>query len=302
MKNNLSTLLRATFTAAALGAASLTLVPGTALAAGGEVEYEHMSWSFAGPFGKFDRAQLQRGFQVYKEVCAACHSMKLVAFRTLAQPGGPEFTEDQIKALAAEYTVQDGPNDDGEMFERPAKPSDRFPSPFANDEAAKAANSGALPPDFSLLAKARGYERGFPTFLIDILTQYQEAGPDYIHAVLVGYEENPECVGDASGYLNKAFTVGGTPQGCKDEHGQSTLHGTMIAMPPPLSADLVEYSDGTPQTVDQYAKDVVAFMMWAAEPHLEARKAMGFRVMLFLLVFAGMLYFVKKKLWAKIPH
>ncbi len=301
MKSNLSILVRATFAAAVLGTASLATAP-AALASGGEVEYEHMDWSFAGPFGKFDRAQLQRGFQVYKEVCAACHSMKLVAFRNLAQPGGPEFSEEQVKALAAEYTVTDGPNEDGDMFERPAKPSDRFPSPFPNDEAAKAANNGSLPPDFSLLAKARGYERGFPMFLVDILTQYQEAGPDYIHAVLTGYEENPECVGDASGYLNRAFTAGGTPEGCKDDHGHSILNGTMIAMPPPLYEDLVEYSDGSPQTVEQYSEDVVAFMMWAAEPHLEARKAMGFRVMLFLVIFAGMLYFVKKKLWSKIPH
>ncbi|PLX38175.1 MAG: cytochrome c1 [Hyphomicrobiales bacterium] len=297
MKTILSTLVRGTIAAAAIAA-----VTTAASAAGGARHVEHQKWSFAGPFGSYDRGALQRGFQIYKEVCSSCHSMRLVSFRNLSQPGGPEFSEEEVKALAAEYTVQDGPNDEGEMFEREGKPFDRFPSPFPNVQAAKSANSGAYPPDFSLLAKARATERGFPWFVFDIFTQYQEGGPDYIYQLLTTYEESPACGEDADGFYNATFAVGGVPDGCKDEHGHTTIEGTYIAMAPPLSEDLVEYTDGTPQTVKQYAEDVVTFMMWAAEPKLEARKAMGFRVMLFLVVFAGMLYFVKRKLWSKIPH
>ena len=147
-----------------------------------------MNWSFSGPFGTFDRGQLQRGLKVYKESCAACHSMNLVAFRTLEGLG---YSEGQVRALAAEYEVQDGPNADGEMFMRPALPSDHFPAPFPNEEAAAASNNGAAPPDFSLIAKARGVERGFPTFIFDIFTQYAENGPDYIHALVTGYDHEP---------------------------------------------------------------------------------------------------------------
>jgi len=228
--------------------------------------------------------------------------MRLVSFRNLTEAGGPEFTEEQVKALAAEYTVTDGPNDDGEMFERPGKPSDKFPSPFPNKEAAMAANGGAFPPDFSLLAKARATTRGFPWFVIDAVTQYQEGGPDYIHALLTGYEEAPACGADADGYYNAYFAPGGVPEACKDDHGHTTIEGTYIAMAPPLSDGLVEYSDGSPQTVDQYARDVVSFMMWAAEPKLEARKRLGFSAMIFMIVFAGMLYFTKKRLWENVDH
>ena len=245
---------------------------------------KEISWSFAGPFGTYDKAQLQRGLKVYKEVCSACHSMKLVAFRSLDELG---YSEAQVKAFSAEYTVQDGPNADGEMFERPGIPSDHFPSPFPNDEAAAAANNGAAPPDMSLLAKARGVERGFPTFIFDIFTQYASNGPDYIHSLLTGYgEEPPEGMVIAEGtYYNPYF-----------------ISAKALAMPPPLGDDQVTYEDGSPQTIDQYSQDVSAFLMWAAEPHLEDRKKTGFRVMAFLILFAGLLYLTKRKVWSGIAH
>ena len=259
------------------------LVASPVLAAGGHDTKlpERQPWSFAGPFGKFDRAQLQRGFQVYREVCANCHSMKRVAFRNLSEAGGPQFSEAQIKALAAEYKVKDGPNDSGDMFERPGRPSDKFPSPFANPEAARAA-LGAAPPDFSLLAKARGYSRGFPLFLIDALPipggSYQEHGPDYIVALLNGYSK------------------------ADDPNYNDYFPGNKIGMAAPLADGAVDYTDGSPKTLLQYSRDVAAFMMWAAEPKLEDRKKTGFRVMAFLLVFAGLLYYTKKKVWADVAH
>jgi ubiquinol-cytochrome c reductase cytochrome c1 subunit len=241
-------------------------------------------WSFAGPFGTYDRAQLQRGLKVYKEVCSACHSMNLVAFRTLEALG---YSEAQVKAFAAEYTVQDGPNADGEMFERPAIPSDHFPSPFPNVAAAAAANNGAAPPDFSLIAKARGVTRGFPTFVFDIFTQYAEGGPDYIHSLLTGYgHEPPAGMQIAEGTYYNPYFIG----------------GKSLAMAPPLSDDQVTYDDGSPQTVDQYSRDVAAFLMWAAEPHLEDRKKTGFRVMVFLVLFAGLVYATKRKVWSNVAH
>lgn len=243
-----------------------------------------MDWTFAGPFGKYDPGQLQRGLKVYREVCSACHSMKLVAFRSLEDFG---YSEAQIKTLAAEYEVQDGPNADGEMFTRKGIPSDHFTSPYPNDEAAAAANNGAAPPDMSLLAKARGVERGFPTFIFDIFTQYAEAGPDYIHSLLMGYDEKP-------------------PEGMKIPEGTYYnpyfIAGKSLAMPPPLSDGQVTYDDGSPQTLDQYSRDVSAFLMWAAEPHLVARKQTGFSVMAFLILFAGLVYLTKRKVWADIAH
>lgn len=247
---------------------------------------ERLEWSFAGPFGAYDPAQLQRGFKVYREVCSACHGLKRIAFRNLGEPGGPLFGEAQVKQLASEYQIVDGPNDEGEMFERPGRPSDRFPSPYPNDQAARAAQGGALPPDLSLIAKARAVTRGFPWFVLDAVTQYQEQGPDYIHALLTGYQEPPAGVEVATGmHYNPNF-----------------ISGSQLAMPPPLSDDLVEYPDGAPQTVDQYATDVAAFMMWAAEPKLDERKQIGFKAMIFMVVFAGLLYFTKRKLWSKVDH
>jgi ubiquinol-cytochrome c reductase cytochrome c1 subunit len=246
----------------------------------------HVDWSFAGPFGHYDEQQLQRGLKVYKEVCAACHAIQRVAFRTLEDLG---YSEEQVKALAAEFTVMDGPNADGEMFERPAIPSDFWPPVYPNKEAAQAANNGAYPPDFSLLAKARAVERGFPTFVFDIFTMYAELGPDYIYSLLTGYtEEIPEHYADqiADGtYFNPYFKG-----------------GPALAMAQPLYDDSVTYDDGTPATISQMSQDVTAFMMWAAEPHLEERKKTGFRVIIFLLVFAGLTYLVKRRIFASVAH
>jgi cytochrome c1 len=242
-------------------------------------------WSFSGPFGLYDTAQLQRGFKVYREVCSACHSLKLVAFRNLSDPGGPGFSEAQAAAVAAGFQVTDGPNDKGEMFQRPGKISDYFPPPFANDQAARAALGGGLPPDLSVIAKARGYERGFPWFIFEAFTDYQEGGPDYVHALLNGYTDPPAGFSlPPGGQYNKYFP------------------GQAIAMPKPLSDGQVEYTDGTPATVDQYSRDVAAFLMWAAEPTLDARKRLGFQVMMFLIVFTALLYFTKRRVWHAVHH
>jgi ubiquinol-cytochrome c reductase cytochrome c1 subunit len=230
------------------------------------------SWTFAGPFGKFDPEQLQRGFKVYHDVCSNCHSLKFVAFRDLADPQGPDFSDAQVKALAATYKIEDGPNDAGEMYQRPGRPSDPFPWVFANPEAAKAA-LGAVPPDMSLLAKARTYARPFPLFILDAVTEYQEQGPDYIVAILNGFT-HPD-----------------------DLHWNLYFPGHVIAMPKPLSDGQVAYTDGAPQTLAQYSQDVAAFLYWAAEPKLEDRKKTGLRVVAFLIVFAVLLYFTKKRIW-----
>lgn len=225
---------------------------------------KQVDWSFNGTFGQFDKAQLRRGFQVYREVCSACHSVRLIAFRNLADIG---FSEDEIKAIAAEYEVQDGPNDDGDMFMRPGRPSDRIPGPFANEKQARAANNGAYPPDLSLMAKARF------------------GGPDYIHSLLTGYEDAPEGfeLGEGMNY-NPVFA------------------GAQIAMVAPISDDMLEYADGTPATADQISRDVSAFLMWTAEPSLEARKSLGFRVMLFLAIFTVLFYFINRKVWKPVKR
>jgi ubiquinol-cytochrome c reductase cytochrome c1 subunit len=273
--------------ASVLGAGLLVAGIGAANAAeGGATPHyplehpKHVDWSFAGPFGTWDKAQLQRGFKVYREVCSACHSLDLVSFRTLEDLG---FSEEQVKAIASEYEITDGPNDDGEMYTRPGRASDYFPAPFPNDKAAAYANNGAVPPDFSLIAKARAPERGFPTFLFDVFTLYAENGPDYLYSLLTGYgEEPPESVQVADGtYYNPYFSG-----------------GPALAMAQPIYEGSVTYDDGSPETVDQYAKDVSAFLMWAAEPMLVERKQMGFNVMIFLLIFASLLYFTKKKVWS----
>ena len=247
---------------------------------------ELQKWSFAGPFGKFDTAQLQRGYQVYKEVCSNCHSMKYMFFRNLGQDGGPHFTADEVKVLAAGFQFSDGPNDAGDMFQRPGKASDHFPSPFANTEAAAAANGGAPPPDLSVMAKARGVERGIFWAIIDFFTQYQEGGPDYIHALLTGFQDPPAGVTIPDGtYYNPYF-----------------MNAASTHMPPPLKDDVVTYTDGTPQTVDQYSRDVASFLMWTAEPHLVERKRIGFEVFVFLVVFAGLMFLTKKRVWEKVAH
>lgn len=273
---------------------SLAIAQDEPAAAGAEAEHatphypihkpKEQAWSFAGPFGKYDKGQLQRGLKVYTEVCSACHSMSLVSFRTLTDLG---YSEEQVKAFAANYEVEDGPNGDGEMFTRKAVPSDHFPSPYPNHEAAAAANNGAAPPDFSLIAKARGVTRGFPQFVFDIFTQYQEGGPDYIYSLLTGYEEEaPAHVEVAEGTYYNPYFVG----------------SASLAMAPPISDDQVTYDDGSPQTLDQYAHDVSAFLMWAAEPHLEDRKRTGFMVMVFLVIFTGLIYLTKKSVYANKDH
>ena len=240
-------------------------------------------WSFAGPFGTYDRGQLQRGLKVYREACAACHGLTRVAFRTLQDLG---YSEAQVRALASEFEIQDGPDSSGEMFTRAGIPSDHFTAPFPNPEAAAAANNGAAPPDLSLIAKARAVERGFPTFIFDIFTQYAESGPDYIVSLLTGYQDAPEGHEVQPGtYYNPHF-----------------IAGTALSMPNPLSDGQVSFDDGAPETVDQYAHDVAAFLMWAAEPHMEARKRMGFNVLVFLVLFGVLVYLTKRKVWSKVDH
>lgn len=230
------------------------------VAESGEPEMPAVKWSFDGIFGTYDRASLQRGFQVYTQVCSACHSMERLSYRNLTALG---YTADEVKAIAASHTVHDGPNDEGEMFDRPGLPSDGFVGPFLNKKAAAAANNGAAPPDMSLLAKAR------------------HGGASYIYGILTGYEEAPAGV-----------TL------LPSQHWNKYMPGHVIAMPPPIQDGQVAYEDGSPQTVDQYARDVASFLSWAAEPHMEERKQTGLKVMLFLLVFTGIMYGVKKKVWS----
>lgn len=252
--------MRAILAAVALGVSLGLAAP--AFAAGTEAAPPAQKWSFNGPFGTFDRGELQRGYQIYKEVCAACHAMKYVAFRNLKDIG---FTDAEVKALAATFEVTDGPNDSGEMFKRAALPSDKFPSPFPNEKAARASNGGAYPLDLSLIAKARAH------------------GPDYIRAVLTGYKDAPAgfALGEGLSY-NEYFP------------------GHQIAMPKPLNDDQVTYADGTKASVEQMAHDVSAFLMWAAEPKLEDRKRMGFKVIIFLVVLTGLFFAAKKRIWAKL--
>jgi ubiquinol-cytochrome c reductase cytochrome b/c1 subunit len=239
-------------------------------------------WSFSGPLGKFDRGSLQRGLKVYKEVCSACHSLNYIAFRNLADAGGPGYSEAQAAAFASDYKINDGPNDKGEMFDRPGRPADYFPAPFPNEQAARASNGGALPPDLSLITKARSYERGFPTFVFDFFTQFQEQGPNYVSSILQGFEDKPPAgvtIPEGS-YYNKYFP------------------GHAIKMPKPLSDGQVTFDDGSPATVAQYAHDVTTFLTWTAEPHMEARKRLGLQVFVFLIIFTLLMYFTKKKVWA----
>tara|TARA_B100001540_G_C15747258_1_gene615139 strand:+ start:314 stop:1096 length:783 start_codon:yes stop_codon:yes gene_type:complete len=222
-------------------------------------------WSFKGFFGKFDRASLQRGYQVYTEVCAACHSMKYLSYRNLYEPGGPEFSEDQAKIIASQFEVTDGPNSEGEMFTRPARLSDNFVSPYENEQAATAANGGAYPPDMSVLVKAR------------------KGGADYIYSLLLGYEDPPVGISlDDGVYYNKYMA------------------GNKIKMSNPLSEGIVTYSDGTASTEEQMARDVTSFLAWAAEPHLEVRHKIGFRAIIYLIIITILVYFSMKKLWSRI--
>ena len=252
--------MRALIAAGAVIAGIALSAPAPAMASGDAAPTT--DWSFKGLFGTFDRGSLQRGFQVYTEVCAGCHSLRLMSYRNLSEIG---FKEDQIKEIAAEVEVVDGPNDEGEMFERPGRPGDRFKSPFPNANAARAANNGALPPDLTLMVKAR------------------LGGADYLHALMTGYREAPEGFELSEGMSYNAM-----------------FPGNQIAMPSPISEDGVEYADGTKATIDQMSRDVTTFLAWAAEPEMEERKRMGVKVLLFLLVLTGMLYALKRKIWADI--
>jgi ubiquinol-cytochrome c reductase cytochrome c1 subunit len=246
--------------AAALNAAVFASTSG-ASAADEAPSLPHQVWSFDGVFGTYDRASAQRGFQVYKEVCSACHPVKHLYFRDLVDLG---YSEDEVKAIAATYQVtNEQPNDQGEMFQRPGRPSDQIPGPFPNDQAARAANNGALPPDLSMIVKAR------------------EGGPDYVYALLNGYKEPPPGFNLLPGMQYNEY-----------------FPGHQIAMPPPLSDGAVTFADGTPATVPQMAHDVVTFLTWAAEPNLEPRHRTGFKVMLFLVVAVGVFYAAKRKIWA----
>ena len=230
-----------------------------------KVEYLKTDWSFKGLFGKFDRGELQRGFQVYTEVCSSCHSMKYVSYRNLAEKGGPEFTEAQAKAIASSFEVVDGPNADGEMFTRPGKLSDKFVNPYENIKAAQAANGGAYPPDMSVLVKARG------------------GGANYIYSLLQGYEDPPMGITLDEGV-----------------HYNKYMYGSKIKMANPLSDGLVEYGDGTEASVKQMSKDVTTFLMWAAEPHLESRHQMGFKAIVYLIILTILVYFSMKRIWSRI--
>lgn len=327
MKPTIKTAFAAVLTAGAVAALSLTSAP--AQAAGAAAKPAAQDWSFKGLFGTYDRASAQRGYKVYKEVCSACHSMNLIKFRNLQDIG---FSEAQTKALAAEYEIQDGPNDDGDMFARKRTPSDPLPSPFANDKAAAAANNGKAPPDLSLITKARA--QGGDS-IIKVSMKHPDGftiGADYVNALLLGYEglvsepakqeafaiKTHELMvkyeNDLKAY-EKAVANGqkaekpvkpepvtsiagmGLPEGA---NFNAYFPGFNIAMASPLVEDGVEFSDGTKATVAQQAHDVSTFLAWAAEPELEERKRLGIKVMLFLLVLTGMLFALKRKIWSDV--
>ncbi|MBD8063929.1 cytochrome c1 [Devosia sp. PTR5] len=276
------------FIIAALAVVAGLGVVSTQAAEGEAPHIEKQSWSFGGIFGTYDQNQLQRGFQVFREVCSSCHGARLLAFRNLSEEGGPGFSEAQVKALAAEYEVDDPSAEGGR---RPAVAADRWPEPFASEQDARDANGGALPPDFSVLAKARGVHDAFPYWIFNYFTAYQEGGPDYIHALLNGYHEEPP----------EGFVL---PEG---KYYNDYFPGHAIGMPPPLSEGVIAYEadeNGVtlPQTVEQYSYDVSAFMMWLADPHLASRKQTGFAVLVFLVLFAGLMLATKRKIWAGIEH
>jgi len=245
--------------------AFVTAISNSAYSEEKKIEFIKNDWSFEGIFGTFDRSSLQRGYQVYQEVCSGCHSIQHLSYRNLSEKGGPEFSLDEAKAIAAQFEVTDGPNDEGEMFTRPRRLSDKFVNPFPNIQAATAANGGAYPPDMSVLVKAR------------------KGGADYIYSLLLGYEEVPAGYElDDGVYYNKYIS------------------GNKIMMSKPLSEGAVEYSDGTQATEAQMAKDIVTFLTWAAEPKLEARHKMGFKVFIFLIILLTLVYFSKQKVWSRL--
>lgn len=256
-----------------------------------QYQIPRQKWSFGGIFGHFDQQQLRRGWQIYKDVCSNCHNLDLLSYRNLGQAGGPQLSPDEVKAIAAEAQVPEGLDEQGNVALRPGKPSDNFQWKFKSKKEAAATFGGAVPPDLSLMTRARGVEREFAWYayplvmLKDLATQYQEQGADYVYALLTGYTEPPagKKVADGLNY-NRAFA------------------GNQLAMPQPLSDGQVEYADGTPNTLDQEARDITTFLAWAAEPHLAERKRMGLWVIGYLFVLAGLLLICKKTLWRNIEH
>ncbi|MDZ7628773.1 MAG: cytochrome c1 [Parvularculaceae bacterium] len=297
----------------AAAAAGFALAPLGASAAGGEVlEYKHNDWQFKGPFGTYDAEAMQRGFQVYKSVCAGCHALDQLSFRNLGDKGGPFYLEacpagvpettncrnpaenPVVKTIAAEYTVQDGPDDLGEMFDRPALPSDKFPKPFANEQQARAANGGAYPPNLALIVKARHH------------------GSDYIYSLLTGYVEPPDTVTLGPGQNYNPYYAGDMSQLLKPEYLDAEGHplegveippGGVFGMIAPLSDGIIDYADpAIPETVDQYAKDVVEFLTWASEPKMEERKSLGVITIGYLLILTIVLFFSYRAIWSKVDH
>lgn len=276
-------------------AAALVLVAGPAFASGKAEEPPQIAYSFEGPFGTFDQAQLQRGYKVYREVCAACHSMNLLSFRNLGDRGGPFYDEKYspkhgktsndnpyVKALAADAQISDIDGETGDAIKRPGIPADHFPAPFPNAAAARASNGGALPPDLSLIAKAR------------------EGGPEYVAGLLQGFVAPPKGLDVPVGQHYNSHFPGDLTAGWKG--AGHPPHGGFIAMAPPLKAGLVTFDDGTPSTLKQQAEDVAAFLMWAAEPKMEERKQMGAAVLVFLLIFSGLLYASYRRVWKNESH
>lgn len=271
-------------------AAGLTLAAQPALASGGAAHPRSGGFSFEGPFGTFDQGQLQRGYKVYREVCSSCHSMDLMHFRTLAEPGGPFYDEHQanpaenrfVKVLAAEAQVPDIDSETGEAIMRDAVPADKFPSPYPNATAAAAGNGGAAPPDLSVMAKAR------------------HGGADYIYSLLSGYREAPAGLEIRPDQHYNPYMAGDlTPFWKGQGHAPE---GGFIAMPPPLMDGQVTYDDGSKETVDQYAKDVAAFIAWASDPKQVQRKQSGLGVLIFLFLFAGVTYVSYRRIWKGVAH
>jgi ubiquinol-cytochrome c reductase cytochrome c1 subunit len=281
-------MLRKAFAFAALG---LLLTAGPALASGSHLEPRDVHWSFEGPFGKFDTAQVQRGYKVYKDVCAACHSMEQMYFRNLGQKGGPFYDEKYknpndnpyVKALAKEATVKDIDSDTGDAITRPGGSADRFPSPFANEPAARASNGGALPPDLSVITKAR------------------EGGPQYVYSLLTGFRNPPAGLTLGAGLHYNPYFPGDLSAAWKGDH-HKVPPGGAIAMAPPLAPGKVTFDDKSPSTVDQQAKDVVAFLAWAADPKATERKQFGVGAMIYLLLFSVLLWFSYRRVWKHIGH
>ena len=270
-------------------AAALALsLPGAAHAAGGVAHVENYAFPFQGPFGSYDQMQLQRGLQVFTEVCSACHGLKYVPLRTLADEGGPGLPADQVRAYAGQFEIFDPEIDDF----RPRVPTDHFPESGLENA-----------PDLSLMAKARaGFHGPYGLGINQLMNGI--GGPEYIASLMTHYEENPSCAPDGIDglYYNTAFANGAVPDTCKDEHGAPTIAGSFIAMAPPLGDDYVVFADGSPADLESAAKDVAAFLMWAAEPKLNARKEAGFTAVMFLSVLAVLLYLTNKRLWAPVKR